>query len=405
MTCHDAREQLSALIDDALGAAERGAVEEHLATCAECRRELERLRGTVALLRAVEPARAPFGFVDRVLEAARPAPWPRRLFRALLLPWPVKLPIEAAAIVLVAVGVVYVFRSTLEPARLYDAPPSGTTVLSDTAPPSSDASREAARPEATRAPEATPAPEATRAKEAARTLEGARPQEAVRAREAERALEAAKARERDRAPEKQPREKKSPEGPPAMTTAPAPDAFKEGWQQSKDADERRAKLDDAARDVAKRQANAPPATSAESQVARKLEESPARAERSQEAAGMSARSSAAPAVEPRTDTLQAPRPAAPAPAIAAFVAPDVSGRLAVADRDAALQNLARLLARLGGVEDRRFVGDEGPIVELTIPREAYPELLRELAALGRWQLVREAPALPERVRVVLRITR
>jgi hypothetical protein len=109
--------------------------------------------------------------------------------------------------------------------------------------------------------------------------------------------------------------------------------------------------------------------------------------------------------EPRTDTLQAPRAAAPAPAIASFVAPDVSGRLAVADRDAALQKLAPLLARLGGVEDRRFVGDEGPIVELTIPREAYPALLRDLAALGRWQLVREAPALPEKVRVVLRITR
>jgi Putative zinc-finger len=395
MTCHDAREQLSALIDDALGAAERGAVEGHLATCAECRRELERLRDTVALLRAVEPARAPAGFVDRALEAARPKPWPRRLFRALLLPWPVKLPIEAAAIVLVAVGVVYVFRSTLEPARFYDAPPSGTTMLSDTAPPSSDASREAARPEATRALEAT------RAKETARTLEGARPREAVRAREAERAPEAAKAKERDRAPEKQALEKKSPEGPPAAKTTPAPEAFKEAGQQSKDADERRAKLDDTARDVAKRQANVPPA---EPQVAGKLEESPARAERSQDAAGARARSLAR-EPEPRTDTLQAPRAAAPAPAIASFVAPDVSGRLAVADRDAALQTLARLLARLGGVEDRRFVGDEGPIVELTISREAYPELLRDLAALGRWQLVREAPALPEKVRVVLRITR
>ena len=398
MTCHDAREQLSALIDDALGDAERSAVEEHLATCAECRRELERLRGTVALLRAVEPARAPAGFVDRVLEAARPEPWPRRLFRALLLPWPVKLPIEAAAIVLVAVGVVYVFRSTLEPARFYDAPPSGTTMLSDTAPPTSDASREAARPEATRALEAT------RAKETARTLEGARPQEAVRAREAERAPEAAKAKERDRAPEKQALEKKSPEGPPAAKTTPAPEAFKEAGQQSKDADERRAKLDDTARDVAKRQANVPPATPGETRSASKLEESPARAERSQEAAGARTRSQAR-EPEPRTDTLQAPRPAAPAPAIASFAAPDVSGRLAVADRDAALQNLAPLLARLGGVEDRRFVGDEGPIVELTIPREAYPELLRDLAALGRWQLVREAPALPEKVRVVLRITR
>jgi Putative zinc-finger len=395
MTCHDAREQLSALIDDALGAAERGAVEEHLATCAECRRELERLRDTVALLRAVEPARAPAGFVDRVLEAARPKPWPRRLFRALLLPWPVKLTIEAAAIVLVAVGVVYVFRSTLEPARFYDAPPSGTTMLSDTAPPTSDASREAARPEA------TPALEATRAKETARTLKGARPQEAVRAREAERAPEAAKAKERGRAPEKQALEKKSPEGPPAAKTTPAPEAFKEAGQQSKDADERRAKLDDTARDVAKRQANVPPA---EPQVAGKLEESSARAERAQDAAGARARSLAR-EPEPRTDTLQAPRAAAPAPAIASFVAPDVSGRLAVADRDAALQTLSRLLARLGGVEDRRFVGDEGPIVELTISREAYPELLRDLAALGRWQLVREAPALPEKVRVVLRITR
>ena len=77
---------------------------------------------------------------------------------------------------------------------------------------------------------------------------------------------------------------------------------------------------------------------------------------------------------------------------------------AVADRDAVLESLARLLARLGGVEDRRFVGPEGPIIELTIPREAYPDFLRELAALGRWQLLREAPALPEKVRVVLRIT-
>ena len=389
MTCHDAREQLSALIDDALAAAERGAVEAHLATCADCRRELERLRGTVALLRAVEPARAPAGFVDRVLEAARPAPWPRRLFRALLLPWPVKLPIEAAAIVLVAVGVVYVFRSSIEPLGLHfnQAPPAGTTVLRDTAPSSSDASRETER-----RPDATRAPETVRPREMARTLGGARPQDQDQVR-------GQIARETP-APEKQAPEKQTPE----KKVAPMPQAYSEAGQQSKDADERRAKLDDASRDVAKRQANVPAATPPEPQVAGKLEEPSARSERSQEAAGARARSSAAPAPEPRTDTRQAPAGVAQAPAIAAFVAPDVSGRLAVADRDATLQNLARLLTKLGGVEDRRFVGPEGPIIELTIPREAYAEFLRELAALGRWQLIREAPALPEKVRVVLRIT-
>ena len=377
MTCHDAREQLSALIDDALGAEERRAVEAHLATCADCRRELERLRDTVALLRAVEPARAPTGFVDRVLEAARPAPWSRRLVRALLLPWPVKLPVEAAAIVLVAVGVVYVFQATqgLQQARHLGSVQPMTTASDQAAPapPSQDAAREAPS-----------TPEAAPAKQTARTLEGAR-------------------QNKEQAPgqkalEKSASEKETPE----KKGAPTSQAFSEAAQH-KDADERRAKLDDASRDVAKRQANAPPATPAEPQVAGKLEESPARAERSQGAAAARARSSAAPASEPRVDTLQAPRPAATPPMATAFVPPDVSGRLAVANRDAALQDLARLLARLGGVEDRRFVGDEGPIIELTIPREAYPDLLRELATLGRWQLIREAPALPEKVRVVLRI--
>jgi hypothetical protein len=380
MTCHDAREQLSALIDDALGAEARSAVEAHLATCAECRRELEQLRGTVALLRAVEPARAPVGFVDRVLEAARPAPWPRRLVRALLLPWPVKLPVEAAAIVLVAVGVAYVFHAApgLQQASRYDSVEPVTTASDQTAPapPSPDVTREAPRVrEATRAPEAT------------RTLEGARPQN------------------KDQTPGQKALEKQAPEkAAPEKKAAPMTQAFSEVEQRPKDADERRAKLDDASRDVTKRQENVPPATPADPQVGGKLEESPARAERAQGAAGARARSSAAPAPEPRVDALQAPRQAATPPAAAAFVPPDVSGRLAVANRDAALQDLARLLARLGGVEDRRFVGDEGPILELTIPREAYPELLRELTALGRWQLIREAPALPEKVRVVLRIT-
>jgi putative zinc finger protein len=360
MTCHDAREQLSALIDDALGAEERGAVAAHLATCADCRRELERLRGTVALLRAVEPARAPAGFVDRVLQAARPEPWPRRLVRALLLPWPVKLPVEAAAIVLVAVGVAYVFRATPElqqASRFESTQPATAPREAAPEPPSRDVVREAPR-----------TPEVARAKEAAQTLEGRRAQDTAQA-------PGLKALEKP-APEKE---------TPETKAAPMTQVFREVGPRPKDADERRAKLDDASRDVAKRQANAPPATPAEPQIAGKLEES-------------------SPRPEPRADTLQAPRAAAAPPAVASLVAPDVSGRLAVADRDAALQNLARLLARLGGVEDRRFAGDEGPIVELTIPREAYPELLRELAALGRWQLIREAPALPEKVRVTLRIT-
>jgi len=102
VTCHDAREWLGALVDDAIDPARRVEVEAHLLACAECRLELEGLRATVGLLRRVEAARAPAGFVDRVMERARPAPWYRRVAAWLFLPLSVKLPAEAAAVVVIA---------------------------------------------------------------------------------------------------------------------------------------------------------------------------------------------------------------------------------------------------------------------------------------------------------------
>jgi len=322
MTCHDARELFSVLVDEVLGADERGALDVHLASCADCRRELQRFRDAVGLLRTVEPARAPAGFVDRVLEAAQPTPWPRRWLRALFLPWPLKLPIEAAAIVLVTVGVVYVFRATPELQR-------------------------AARLESTR-PAVTEAPRAAISEPSSPAT--SQPQET------------------DRARERQYVEKKIAATPPATR---------------EEAEQRAAGLKDAPRE---------PRT--EPQVAGKVESPPARAEREAGAAKESA----------RADALQARRPATGSTAATSLAPPDVSGGLTVSDRAAALRGLAQLLARLGAVEDRRVDGHEGPIIELTIPREAYAEFARELARLGRWQPTREPAALPAQIRVVLRIT-
>ena len=111
MTCEDVRDRFSAHADQALPPAEGTAVETHLETCGECRRDWQRFRATVSLLRAVEPARAPVGFVDRVLTAAGPAPWYRRALRGLFVPWPVKLPVQAAAIVIYTLSLHTLFRS------------------------------------------------------------------------------------------------------------------------------------------------------------------------------------------------------------------------------------------------------------------------------------------------------
>lgn len=114
MTCHEAREQLSALLDGALTSEEQAGVVAHLEGCADCRREQDRLAATISLLHRVAPARAPLGFVDRVLEAAHPAPWHERLGRRLRWAWPMGLPLGAAAMLLVAGLAVYLAQRSPE---------------------------------------------------------------------------------------------------------------------------------------------------------------------------------------------------------------------------------------------------------------------------------------------------
>jgi len=126
VTCHEARELFSGFVDDEMDARERSALDTHLVGCVDCRRELDRFRRTVSLVQALPPERAPAGFVDRVVTRARPAPWPVRLVRGLFVPW-TKLPLEAAAILLVGGLAVWVYQQTPEQqqsVRLEQAPPS-----------------------------------------------------------------------------------------------------------------------------------------------------------------------------------------------------------------------------------------------------------------------------------------
>jgi anti-sigma factor RsiW len=115
MTCEEARELFSAEVDARLLPEQRAGLERHLATCPECSQERERFGRTIALLRSVEEARAPAGFASRVLEAVRREPWPRRVIRGLVRPVHVKLPLEAASIVLVSTLVFLLYRQTAPP--------------------------------------------------------------------------------------------------------------------------------------------------------------------------------------------------------------------------------------------------------------------------------------------------
>ena len=118
MTCHEARELFSDRVDEQLTADGAARLAAHLADCHECRLEWERFERVVSLVQAVEPSRAPAGFVDRVLEAARPVPWPLRLVRYVFTPMRIKLPLEVAALLLVGGLAVMIFQRSPEMQRV-----------------------------------------------------------------------------------------------------------------------------------------------------------------------------------------------------------------------------------------------------------------------------------------------
>jgi anti-sigma factor RsiW len=408
MTCHDAREQLSALLDDALTAPERSAVDSHLATCAECRRELERLRGTVALLGRLGPAHAPAGFVDRVMaEAGRPSRL-RRLLDALFRPLRAKLPLEAAAVVLVGISALYVYQRTPEvhqlarPATPAPAPPVGAP-----APPSETAG--AARPAQTgelRAkvapaeqelarqvtPPAAPPPAASpppappaNAVEAPGISGGAQPAPMTDSR-----LEAGPAAK----PETKPDVKKEAQAEQRRDAFGAPAASARTDTLAKSAEPTPSR--DAA--TARSGATPSPAESAPPAAA----PAPAPGGRAN-AGGLGAAAPAAPAREgaPGDAAAQKSRGAA----VRLMRAVDASGRLVVPASEPAEIALDALLSRLGATRvARRVERTPGPIlVDVNVPAARYHELLEGLGRIGRWTIEHESKAFPSEVRLEVAI--
>lgn len=342
MTCHDARESLSAFLDEALGPDERREVAAHLEGCPDCRRELARLERTVALLRGVEPARAPVGFVDRVMEAARPRPWYRRAAAAVFLPFSVKLPAEAAALVMVALLAVYVFERTpalQESAR--QEPTARETPREKVAAPATGLVGRPARVEPSRPPSAE-SPAASRPPEPDRRDAGGAAQPAPVA----PALDAG--------PAPPPAAPKS-EPAPALSTPAAP---------------------------------APAGPRAASELAQEAESR--QAENRRPPAGSS------------TDAARG-APAAPRLAAKRAAPSDAVAGIAARDRDAAERDLTELIARVGGRETGRRREEEATVVEAVVPQARYAEFTQGLARLGTWRLEAERPDLPSQVHVILRL--
>lgn len=356
MNCHETRERLSELLDLALAAPERAEVGAHLDGCPDCRRELDRLRATVSLLSRVERPRAPVGFVDRVAAAARPVPWYQRLGRRLFLPLNIKRPVQAAAMLVIAVLGVYLLQRTPEwrdaarPELQSPAPrsePSGTTTAVPTPP---------------------PAPGQKDLKTGKVDSENLSEPASRAAREAENTVRAE-------------RRLDSPQSSPPLAQE-----YKQEPKKEADADPLQ-------------KAGAPTSQAAPApQVAASEAPSPAAPPAESGAKSRDAAEGQSGALAPLPPALSAKRQSAMS---------GVLGRLNVKSRPAAVQGLADLLARLGGSETGRRQELGATVVEVLVPEARYADFVRGLTTLGTWTPEGQPAALPTdppQIRLSIRIS-
>jgi hypothetical protein len=363
MTCAETRDLFSALADDALAPAERVALDDHLAGCPECRRELAALLRTVKLVRAIDPAHAPAGFVDRVLAAARPTPWPTRLARRLSPPWPA-LPLGAVALLVIGGLAVLLFRASPEQQRAaqqYPAPTPGPTAPAPS--PTAPAAPSAVAPAPSRETQpAEPAPSADKRADARPAARDAAPRAETPGAMTDRQTSA----------------------PPRV--AENRSATSENSDRAQAKDRARPKESAPARDTA-RAKDAAPAKDTVERLAKAGEAAPPVAQSTREA--QDARAAAAAASKPATPQMSPLSRTGPMTGIPGAPA-DVTVRLRVADVSAAERSLIALAARVGGPQTGRRIDGGLLVVELAVPRDKYADFVREATALGAVSIERQA---------------
>ena len=120
MTCEEARGAFTDLYDGTLSGPPLVALSRHLDGCATCRRDWVAFRLTAGALEELRDEEPSPGFAARVVERIEAPRWWRRLGSSLAFPLRVKLPIHAAALVMLGVAGFWVSQRSPEIQRAAD---------------------------------------------------------------------------------------------------------------------------------------------------------------------------------------------------------------------------------------------------------------------------------------------
>ncbi len=122
MKCSDIKERLSEYVDDILDPETRALLDEHLSACKDCQHTLASLKAVVSELGALDSVEPPEDFLDQLHERMEKRPRFPRILRTLFMPMRVKIPLEFAGAVAVAILVFSILHTQKDQLRLAEPP-------------------------------------------------------------------------------------------------------------------------------------------------------------------------------------------------------------------------------------------------------------------------------------------
>jgi hypothetical protein len=132
MECSEVRKRLAAYIEKALSPKQKALIEAHLKGCKGCKASLADLKKTIKYAQKLDEVEPPPWLTQKVMAQVRSETEARRgIWQRFFSPFHIKIPLEALALVLVAVGTIYIFKAMGPQMQLAQAP----TETTETAPP------------------------------------------------------------------------------------------------------------------------------------------------------------------------------------------------------------------------------------------------------------------------------
>ena len=123
MECRDVQKRLSAYIEKVVSPKQKALIDAHLKGCKKCKRTLADLKKTVTYVQKLDEVEPPPWLVQKVMARVRAeAEAKRGVLHKIFYPFHIKIPLEAIALILVAVGTIYIFKSIQPQMQVAQAP-------------------------------------------------------------------------------------------------------------------------------------------------------------------------------------------------------------------------------------------------------------------------------------------